>query len=253
MERGIFVQNANFYAPMTSKISCMLVDDDRVDLLTTEAFLESYPFIEIAGCYSAPEQALEAANQRVPDAFFMDIDMPRLNGLELRRQLMSVPACIFITSYPDYAVESFELAALDFLVKPLEHGRFATMVARLQEYITIRRKADMLSHALGADTVFIKDGTQQIKVALHDIVYLEALNNYTRVVTQGRKYTVLSTLSNLLREQAFGSFVRIHRSYAVQRHLIRKIGNTELQVGEASLPVGRSYKSAVDQLKQNQG
>src|ERR1700744_5744396 len=140
---------------MTNKISCMLVDDDRVDLLTTEAFLENYPFIEIAGSYSAPEAALAAAAKIPPDAFFMDVDMPGLSGLELRRRLMSVPACIFITSYPDYAVESFELAALDFLVKPLEHNRFAATVGRLKEYITIRRKAEMLSHTLGADTVSI--------------------------------------------------------------------------------------------------
>ena len=238
---------------MTNKISCMLVDDDRVDLLTTEAFLESYPFIEIAGCYTAPEAALKAAKEMMPDAFFLDIDMPGLTGLELRRRLMAIPACIFITSYPDYAVESFELAALDFLVKPLEHERFATMVGRLKEYISIRRKADMLSHALGADTVFIKDGTQQVKLALHDIVYLEALNNYTCVVTSGRKYTVLSTLSNLLQEGAFQSFVRIHRSYAVQNHLIRKIGGTEVLVGDVALPVGRSYKPALDQLTRNQG
>jgi two-component system, LytTR family, response regulator len=231
----------------------MLVDDDRVDLLTTEAFLESYPFIGISGCYSAAEAALDAAQKSPPDAFFMDIDMPGLNGLDLRRRLMSVPACIFITSYPDYAVESFELAALDFLVKPLEHNRFATMVERLRQYMMIRRKADMLSHALGADTVFIKDGTQQIKLALHDIIFLEALNNYTCVVTMGRKYTVLSTLTHLLQEKAFASFVRIHRSYAVQKHLIRKIGSTEVQVGEVSLPVGRSYKPALDHLKRNLG
>jgi two-component system LytT family response regulator len=238
---------------MTDKISCMLVDDDRVDLLTTEAFLEPYPFITILGCFSHPMAALEATGKSMPDAFFMDIDMPGLTGLDLRRRLLDVPACIFITSYPDYAVESFELAALDFLVKPLEHNRFAAMINRLKEYITVRRKADMLSHALGADTVFIKDGTQQIKLALHDILFLEALNNYTCVVTAGRKYTVLSTLSNLLQEKAFRSFVRIHRSYAVQKHLIRKIGSADVQIGDVLLPVGRSYKPALDQLKQNQG
>jgi two-component system, LytTR family, response regulator len=251
-ERVKFVRTLTVKPSMTNKISCMLVDDDRVDLLTTEAFMESYPFIEIAGCYTEPEVALKAAQLVTPDAFFLDIDMPGLTGLELRRRLMAIPACIFITSYPDYAVESFELAALDFLVKPLEHERFAMTVRRLKEYITVRRKAEMLSHALGADTVFIKDGTQQIKVALHDIIYLEALNNYTCVVTGDRKYTVLSTLSNLLQEGAFSSFVRIHRSYAVQKHLIRKIGSAEVLIGNIALPVGRSYKAALDHITRKQ-
>ncbi len=252
MEKGIFVRKLTAIPAMIDKISCMVVDDDRVDLLTTEAFLENYPFIEIVGCYTAPQEALWAANAKMPDAFFLDIDMPGLTGLDLRR-LLAIPACIFVTSYPDYAVESFELAALDFLVKPLQHERLAASISRLQEYVTIRRKADMLSHALGADTVFIKDGTQQIKLALHDIIYLEALNNYTRIVTAGRKYTVLSTLSNLMQEAAFKSFVRIHRSYAVQRHLIRKIGGAEVLVGDVPLPVGRTYKPALDQLKRNPG
>ena len=110
---------------------------------------------------------------------------------------------IFVSLIRIMRVESFELAALDFLVKPLQHERLAATISRLQEYVTIRRKANMLSHALGADTVFIKDGTQQIKLALHDIIYLEALNNYTCVVTAGRKYTVLSTLTNLMQEAAF--------------------------------------------------
>jgi two-component system, LytTR family, response regulator len=249
---------------MTNKITCILVDDDRVDMLTTAAFLEPYPFIELAGSYSSAEQALGAAQARMPDAMLMDIDMPGLNGLQLRRQLMQIPACIFITSYPDYALESFDLAALDFLVKPLNHDRFAGMIHRLNEYISIRRKADMLEHALGADTVFIKDGTSQVKLQLHEIVYLEALNNYTSIVTATRKYTVLSTLSNLIREKGFSNFIRIHRSYAVQKHFIKRIGSGELMVGSKTgsaevpagdicLPVGRSYKHALDHLKKNTG
>jgi two-component system, LytTR family, response regulator len=238
---------------MTNKISCMLVDDDRVDLLTTAAFLEVYPFIEIAGSFSTPEMAWNAARSSPPDALFMDIDMPGLSGLQLRQRLMHIPACIFITSYPDYALESFELDTLDFLVKPFSHDRFATAVNRLKEFMTVRRKAEMLSHTLGADTIFIKDGTTQIKLPLHEMIYLEALNNYTCIVTATRKYTVLSTLSKLLLDNTFKSFVRIHRSYAVQKHLIRKIGSTELMVGDVPLPIGRSYKSTLDQLKRNPG
>lgn len=243
---------------MTNKITCILVDDDRVDMLTTAAFLETYPFIELTGSFSSPEKALDAARLALPDVLFMDIDMPGLNGLELRRQLMHIPACIFITSYPDYALESFDLAALDFLVKPLSHDRFADTINRLKDYITIRRKADMLSHTLGADTVFIKDGTSQVKLDLHEIIYLEALNNYTCIVTATRKYTVLSTLSNLIGEEGFSSFIRIHRSYAVQKHFIEKIGSAEVVIGgpkvvagNICLPVGRSYKHSLDHLKRN--
>jgi two-component system, LytTR family, response regulator len=234
---------------MENTITCMVVDDDRVDMLTTVAFLEPYPFIEIAGRFNDPLVALKAASEAPPDALFMDIDMPGLSGLQLRQRLMPIPACIFITSFPDYAVESFELDTLDFLVKPFSHDRFAAAVRRLQEFMSIRRKAELLSHTLGGDTVFIKDGTTQVKLALHEMIYLEALNNYTCIVTAKRKYTVLSTLNHLIQEEAFKGFVRIHRSYAVQRHFIEKIGSNEVVIGDVSLPVGRSYKQSLLGLK----
>ncbi len=234
---------------MTNKITCIVVDDDEVDRLTILSFLEPYPFIEVTGNYDSPLEALSAAQKRPPDALFLDIDMPELSGLELRQQLLHIPACIFITSYPDYALESYEMAALDFIVKPFSHDRFAKTMDRLKEYLTIRKKAELLNHTLGADTIFIKDGSTQIKLQLHEIIYFEALNNYTSIVTSSRKYAVLSTMGNLMKEKAFSNFIRIHRSYAVQKHFIRKISTSEVLVGNTTLPVGRSYKQSLDLLK----
>ena len=102
---------------------------------------------------------------------------------------------------------------------------------------------------MGADTIFIKDGSNQVKLQLHEIMYFEALNNYTSIVTTGRKYAVLSTLGNLIKGKTFNSFIRIHRSYAVQKHFIKKISSGEVQVGNITLPVGRSYKDALAFLK----
>lgn len=234
---------------MIHKISCMVVDDDEVDLHTIISFLEDYPYFEVAGWYDSAAGGLAAAQKKAPDALFLDIDMPGMNGLQLREQLLHIPACIFITSYPDYALESFEMAALDFLVKPFSPERFAKMAARLQDYFTIRQKAELLSHTLGADTIFIKDGTKQIKLQLHEIIYFEALDNYTSIVTTTRKYAVLSTLGNLLKEEAFSNFIRIHRSFAVQKHFIEKISAGEVLVANIPLPVGRNYKDSLHFLK----
>jgi|SRR5450432_4037335 two-component system, LytTR family, response regulator len=234
---------------MTKKISCIVVDDDEVDKLTTISFLEDYSFIEITGKYDSSETALAAAQKNPPDVLFLDIDMSGMNGLQLRKELLHIPACVFITSYPDYAVESFEMAAFDFLVKPFTHKRFEITIERLKEYFTIREKAALLNHTLGADTIFIKDGSNQVKLQLHEIMYFEALNNYTSIVTTGRKYAVLSTLGNLIKEKTFNSFIRIHRSYAVQKHYIKKISSGQVQVGNITLPVGRSYKESLEFLK----
>ena len=223
-----------------------MVDDDYVDILTAVSFLEDYTFLEITGRYDSAEKAFAAAEKMPPDVLFMDIDMPEMNGLQLREKLMHIPACIFLTSYPDYAVESFEMAALDFLIKPFTQDRFAKTIVRLKEYLTIRHKAELLNHTLGADTLFIKDGTNHIKLQLHEIIYLEALNNYTSIVTTNRKFAVLSTLGNLVKENAFGDFIRIHRSYAVQKHFIKKVSADEVLVNNnIALPIGRSYKEAL--------
>jgi len=226
----------------------MVVDDDEVDMLTVISFLDDYPFLQVTGRFNNPVAALAAARQQPPDVLFLDIDMPGMSGLTLREHLLHLPACIFITAYPDYAVESFELDTLDFLVKPFSHDRFAKTMGRLKEYLNIREKAALLDHTLGEDTIFIKDGVNQVKLQLHEIIYLEALNNYTTIVTPGRRYTVLFTLGNLIKEKAFNSFIRIHRSYAVQKHFIKKISAGEVLVGDISLPVGRSYKDVLKGL-----
>lgn len=234
---------------MNKKFTCLVVDDDEIDRLTILSFLEEISFLEITGSYESPQDALTAAKKSSPDVLMLDIDMPDINGLELREQLMHIPACIFITSHPEYAVESFEMEALDFLVKPFSHQRFAKTMDRLHQFLTIRKKAELLNHTLGADTIFLKDGPSQIKLQLHEIIYLEALNNYTSIVTRGRKHTVLSSLGNLIQEKAFNNFIRIHRSYAVQKHFIKKISSGEVLVENFTLPVGRSYKEALGLLK----
>lgn len=233
---------------MQKTYSCIVVDDEEVDRLTVLHFVKQYPFLSITGSFEHAEAALEFAATNPPDVLFLDIDMPGVSGLELRKKLSAIPACVFITSYPDYAVESFELEALDFIVKPLKAERFAKMAARLQAYLEIKHKAGLLDHSLGGDTLFIKDGHEHIKLQLHDIIYLEALRDYTSIVTAAKKHTVLSTLGNLLEQKAFQQFIRIHRSYAVQKHFINKITPKEVIVNEMALPVGRSYKEALDRL-----
>lgn len=231
------------------KIMCMVVDDDEIDRLTTVSFLREYSFMDIIGVFDSPTKALEAAKVNPPQVMFLDVDMPGMSGLQLREQLLHIPACVFITSYPDYAVESFELAALDFLVKPHNHDRFAKTIERIQSYMSIVAKSELLEHTIGADTVFIKEGTQQVKLQLHEVSYLEAMKDYTSIVTAARKYTVLSPLGTLLKEGAFKNFIRVHRSFAVQKHFIQEIRTSEVVLNtHVKLPVGRNFKDALKNI-----
>lgn len=235
---------------MSVSCTCIIVDDDEIDRLTTLSFVKQYPFIQITAAYSSAEDALASIKGTLPDIAFFDVDMPGMSGLDLRRQLATIPVCIFITAYPEYAVESFELAVLDYIVKPIKAERFAKSIDRIKEFFTIRHKASLLDHTLGADSIFIKDGHNQVKLQLHEIIYLEALKDYTSIVTKSGRHCVLSSLGNLIKEPAFQSFIRIHRSYAVQKNFIERIKAQEVLVNNISLPVGRNYKDALSLLKQ---
>lgn len=232
------------------QLSCIIIDDDEIDRLTTLSFARKYPFLNVAGVFSSATEALSSVNPMPVDVMLSDIDMPDLNGLEFRSKMMQIPVCVFISAFPDYAADSFEMEAFDFMVKPLKKDRFDHCMDRVQNYFELRRKAQLFEYSLGSSsTVFIKDGHEQIKLNLHDIIYLEALKDYTRIVTTGKKYSVLSSIGNLLMETAFQSFLRIHRSYAVQRHYIERITSQEVFLQNFSLPVGRRYKDALVNLK----
>jgi len=230
------------------KFGCIIVDDNELDRLTLLSYVRRYPFLQVGGIFESAGQALAFCEKTVPDILLLDIDMPGMNGLDLRKQLDRVPACIFITAHPEYALESFETSALDFLVKPLRSDRFEKAMERAARFLEIHFKAGLLDHTLGEDTLFIKDGHDHIKLNLYDIVYLEALKDYTGIITRKKKYCVLTPLGGLLKEKPFQSFIRIHRSFAVQKHFIDKISSKEITVNNLPLPIGRSYKESLDRL-----
>jgi two-component system LytT family response regulator len=229
------------------KYNCIIVDDDKIDRLTTLSFARRYPFLNITGIYASSAAAMDQSEEDVA-VLLLDIDMPGISGLEVRRRIGNVPACIFITAHTEYAVESFELEALDFLVKPLDGKRFERAMKRLEAYLDTRRKAELFEYSLGGDVLYIKDGHEQVKIKLHEVLYLEALKDYTSIVTTARKYCVLSTIGNLLKEEGFRSFVRVHRSFAVQKHAIGRLTSQEVMVGDVALPVGRSYRDQIEEM-----
>jgi DNA-binding LytR/AlgR family response regulator len=231
------------------KYNCVILDDDEIDRLSTLSFVREYPELNVCGVCSSVESALKIIENNDIQIIFSDIDMPGMDGFAFRRSVMAIPVCIFITSFADMAAESFELSTLDFLIKPIRDDRFAKTIVRIREYMDSRKKAKLYEHSLGADTIFIKDGHTQVKVKLHDIIYLEALKDYTLLHTTEKKYCVLSPISSLLKEDSFRSFVRIHRSFAVQKHLIDRIASNQLLINGVTIPIGRVFKDNLLDIK----
>ncbi|MFH6992090.1 LytR/AlgR family response regulator transcription factor [Flavobacterium sp. FlaQc-48] len=228
---------------MTNKYTCIIIDDDEIDRLTVLSFAKKFPVLDILGVFESAEEALPFIEKEKVDILFLDIDMPGLSGIEFRKKALEIPVCIFITAHPEHAVESFEIETLDFIVKPLKLDRFTQTVSRIEEFMEIKLKASLFEASIGGDTIYIKEGHEQTKVKLHEILYLEALKDYTLVITDKKRHCVLSSIGNLLKEEHFQSFIRIHRSFAVQKQFIQKINSTEIILNNnITIPVGRSYK-----------
>ena len=228
--------------------NCIIIDDDEIDKLTTLSFARKYPFLNICGVCSSASEALVVIEKNTIDVLLSDIDMPDVNGLDFRRGMMNIPVCVFITSHPDFALAGFELAALDFLIKPLKSERFDACMKRVQEFLEVKQKAKLYEYSLGTDSIIIKDGHNLVKLKLHEIIYLEALKDYTLIVTSAKRYCVLSTIGNLLKEKNFQTFIRIHRSYAVQKNLVNSITPSQVNVNDIALPIGRSYKDDLEAM-----
>ncbi|KAF2516049.1 LytR/AlgR family response regulator transcription factor [Flavobacterium foetidum] len=225
------------------KYSCIIIDDDEIDRLTVLSFAKKFPILDIIGVFEDAEDALPFLEKEKVDILFLDIDMPGLNGIDFRKQALEIPVCVFITAHPEHAVESFQIETLDFIVKPLKLDRFTQTINRIEEFMEIKLKASLFEASIGGDTIYIKEGHEQTKVKLHEILYLEALKDYTLIITNKKRHCVLSSIGNLLKEDHFQSFIRIHRSFAVQKQFIQKMNSTEIILNNnVSIPVGRSYK-----------
>jgi two-component system, LytTR family, response regulator len=226
--------------------NCIIIDDDEIDRLTVVSYVKRFPLLKILGVFSKAEDALPLIEERIVDILFLDIDMPNLNGFDFRKKATNVPVCIYITAHPEHAVESFELDTLDFIIKPIKLERFTQTISRIEDYLELKEKAQLFETSIGGDVIYIKEGYQQTKIKLHEILYLEALKDYTKIVTQTKKHCVLTSLGNLLKDSNFNSFTRVHRSYAVQNKYISTKKTNEIVLHNGtSIPIGRSYRENV--------
>ncbi|MFN3640244.1 MAG: LytR/AlgR family response regulator transcription factor [Flavobacterium sp.] len=222
----------------------IIVDDEEIDRLTLLSFLRKHPQFEEVGIFSDCKSAEEFLTSEKADIAFLDIDIDGESGLELRKKLNEDLVCVFVTSHPEYALEGFELDALDFVVKPIRKERFEQTLYKISSYLETKEKAQQYDVLYGDQMLIIKEGHEQVKIQLRDILYLEALKDYTLVVTAYKKHCILSNIGSLLKQDGFSEFIRIHRSYAVAKSEISKIGAQAVKTMSGfELPVGRSYKT----------
>ncbi len=222
---------------------CIIVDDDEIDRLAVVSYAKRCELLHIAGVFDTAEKALTFLENNEVSIAFLDIELPGESGIALRKKAIDIPVCVFISSHSELAATTFEIDTLDFIVKPFKFDRFKAAVDRIANYMELKEKADYFEASIGGDSVYVKTGHEQIKIKLHDILYLEALKNYTILITEKKRHCVLSNLGDLLQSHSFNSFVRIHKSYAVQKLFVKKVGTTDvLMNNNSTIPIGRSFR-----------
>jgi len=229
-------------------INCLIVDDNELDRLALETYLEAYSFIKLQGSFENPLDCLEIIHKKNIQLLFLDIDMPDINGLQFFSSLKNPPLCIFVTSFAEYAVEGFDSYALDFLVKPVRPERFDRSINRAKEFLQIKDKARLYDVHFADDFLTIKESYDLVQIKLSDIIYLEALKDYTKVITPLKTYLTLSNLKNFIEKLPESRFLRIHRSFAVSIKQIRKLEQHELLLENFRLPVGKTFRNEISRI-----
>lgn len=227
---------------MITHIKCMIIDNDELDRLVLQHYIRQYENIQIVGSFDSAEKAIPYLDSSI-DLLITETHLKGMSGLEFRQLAQKIPACIFVSSHPELAASVFETDTLDFITKPLLSERFHLSMQRLFNFFEIKEKCKCYDAMVGENCINIKEGGNILQLKMKDILYLEALKDYTRIITLEKNHCILNSLGNLLQKNFFDTFVRIHRSYAVPRHLIRGKSCHEIELAhKIKLPIGRAYK-----------
>ncbi|NEM99722.1 LytR/AlgR family response regulator transcription factor [Pontibacter burrus] len=231
------------------KIRCMIVDDEPLALDVLETYIARLDNLElVCRCNNAVEAYNCLQNEQI-DLMFLDIQMPKLTGIDFLKSLPNPPKVVFTTAYRDYAVEGYELNALDYLLKPISFDRFLKTVAKLTPQ---ENHLPAAAHTSEPDYkeafIYLKADKKMVKVMLSDILYIESLKDYIRVKTETKEIISYQKISFLEEKLPSDKFLRIHRSFIIALDKVQAFSATAVDLGKTEIPIGRLYKNEVLQI-----
>jgi DNA-binding LytR/AlgR family response regulator len=222
----------------------VVIDDNPIDLDIACDFVKKLDFLDLAASLSDPLEALSVIKSISPDILICDVEMPDLNGLALVKTLSPQPQVIFTTSFPDFAVQGFELNAVDYLVKPFSFERFVKAINRAVEQYSFRNQSREASpgKADNGDHFFVRSEHRFVRIEFSEVQYVEAMKDYVKIVTPSQTILTAITLKVIEDQLPAKDFIRIHRSFIANVNRIEAILNLDVVIGGATIPVGESYK-----------
>ena len=230
-------------------LRCIIVDDEPLAVKMLEGFVERTPFLKLEASFNDPVEALSAIRERKPELAFLDIQMPDLDGMELSRMVPPETRIVFTTAFKQYAFESYEVSALDFLLKPIRYQKFLEAAEKAREWFSLKEAAEAVPAEPEKTSLFIKVDGAMRKVELADILYVEGMKDYVMFHVASARgplvtHMTMKAAEDLLPSQAF---MRVHRSFIVALgHITSFSPSGDLKVGEALLHVSEAYRPAFD-------
>jgi DNA-binding LytR/AlgR family response regulator len=234
-------------------IRCVIIDDEPLARKGLKEYIQDVDFLQLVGEFDNPLKAADTLMRENIDLLFLDIQMPKMTGMEFMKTLSHPPMVIFTTAYPQYAVEGFELNAIDYLLKPFSFERFwkAVLKARSMKENEGKMPAPAAA-AAEPDYFFIKSDSKLIKIFYDEILFIEALQNYVAVHTVSKKHITYLTFRSIEEHLPASRFIRTHKSYIVSAAKVESIEGNDIKIGQHHIPISRTERDAVlQQLLQN--
>lgn len=221
--------------------SCYIVDDEPLAIKVIEQHLAKFSSFEICGTSTDPLEALSQIKERQPDLLFLDIQMPELTGLDLISAMQHKPQVVITTAYRDYAVEGFELNVLDYLVKPIPFKRF---VKTIDKFLDQKETNTKTTGETDQKILFIKANRKTIKLVLSEILYIEGVKDYVKIVLPQQTILTKISIGNFLKKLPEDQFIRVHKSFIVAKQKITAYTAHDVEIKNKEIPIGRMYKEA---------
>ncbi|MEM6524209.1 MAG: LytTR family DNA-binding domain-containing protein [Bacteroidota bacterium] len=228
------------------KIKCLIVDDEPLAVEIIESYLDRLDDMEVIGKCNNALRAFEILQKEEVNLLFLDIQMPKLTGIDFLKTLKNPPKVILTTAYREYALEGYELDVLDYLLKPISFERFFKAVSKVYTKEDAGDSLGLASRPGGEEPyIYLKADKRMVKVLLNDIRYIESLKDYVRLKTSGRDVITHQTISYFEEKLPEDQFIRIHRSFIVPIKKIESFSASAIEVPGKELPIGRMYKNQV--------
>lgn len=226
------------------KIKCILIDDEPLAIKVLQNYFTNFSDFEIIGTFNNALEALEFINNNGVDAVFLDINMPMMTGFELISLIENKTRVIITSAFREFAVESYDLDVLDYLLKPIPLPRFVKCINKITAEFNLKNNIKIENQRIDSH-IFIKVDKKMIKINIDEILFIEGMKEYIKVITVDKTYITHKSLTSLSDELPSDRFIRIHKSYTIAIDKAKSIEGNRIQIQSYTIPIGRNYSKEV--------